>query len=115
MPHAAAAMVSCLQKAESMERGAPEEIWKETGRMRGRAASGDSKPRGARANQFLQRRETTYWEKSMITLPSQMLIRAMVIRRRGTHGAASKGVRKARKKEEMLREKHFLFCMSIVR
>lgn len=51
----------------------------------------------------------------MITLPSQILIRAMVIRRRETHGAASKGVRKARKKEEMLREKHFLFCMSIVR
>ena len=50
---AAAAMVSCLQKAESMERGAPEEIWKETGWMRGRAASGDSKSRGARANQFL--------------------------------------------------------------
>lgn len=56
-----------------------------------------------------------YLEESMITLPSQMLIRAMVIRRRGTHGAASKGARKARKKEEMLREKHFLFCMSIVR
>lgn len=95
MPHAAAAMVSCLQKAESMERGTPEEIWKEIGRMRGRAASGDSKPRGDRANQFLQRRETTYLEESMITLPSQMLIRAMVIRRRGPHGAASKGVRKA--------------------
>lgn len=51
----------------------------------------------------------------MITLLSQMLIQDMVIRRRGAHGAASKGVRKARKKEEMLREKHFLFCMSIVR
>jgi hypothetical protein len=63
--------------------------------MRGRTTSGDSKPRGARANQFLQRRETTYREESMITLPSQMLIRDMVIRRRGAHGAASKGVRKA--------------------
>ena len=31
----------------------------------------------------------------MITLPSQMLIRDMVIRRRETHGATSKGVRKA--------------------
>ncbi len=31
----------------------------------------------------------------MITLLSQMLIRDMVIRRRGAHGAASKGVRKA--------------------
>ena len=51
----------------------------------------------------------------MITLLSQMLIQDMVIRRRGAHGAASKGVRKARKKEEMLRKKHFLFCMSIVR
>ncbi|WP_368043936.1 LPD23 domain-containing protein [uncultured Dialister sp.] len=61
MPHAAAAMVSCLQKAESMERGglSHEEIWKETGWMRGRTTSGDSKSRGARANQFLQRRETT--------------------------------------------------------
>lgn len=51
----------------------------------------------------------------MITLLSQMLIRDMVIRRRGAHGGRIKRGQKSTKKEEMLREKHFLFCISIVR